>query len=135
MGASYQFRENGNHYNGGGKFFGYGYDAIGEPRLSMIRRWYRQGEKRGTCEDQYLVDGALMETWDAAAKALSVPPVFSAEEVAALQLIGDEPGDVRDLIHSAIRHTLRGKGAIVWGPPGQCKRTDLGREVAKGAKP
>jgi hypothetical protein len=57
--TTHQFREDGSHYNGGSVFFGYGYRAIGEPRLKMIRRWYRQGDRRGQTEDRYFVDGQL----------------------------------------------------------------------------
>lgn len=132
--TSYQFRENGVHYNGGAEFFGYGYVAIGEPRLTMVRKWFRKGEKRGTCVDEYSVDGSPIPG-HRIREALARPPEFSADEVAALRVIGDEPADYRTAIAWELRHSLGAKGAIAWGPPGRCARTDLGRAVAKGESP
>jgi hypothetical protein len=125
--SAHQFREDGSHYNGGKVFFGYGYRAIGEPRLKMVRRWYRQGERRGQTEDHFFVDGAQVEGYTAAVEALKIPVAFTAEEVAALRMIGDEPADLRKLIDFNIRYALHEKGAIEWGPPGKCRRTDAGR--------
>lgn len=123
----HQFREDGSHYNGGAVFFGYGYRAVGEPRLKMIRRWYRQGDMRGKTEDRFFVDGAQVENYAAAQEALKLPAVFTTEEVTALGAIGDEPADLRKAIGWELLHALGAKGAIEWGPPGSCQRTDVGR--------
>jgi len=124
---THQFLEDGSHYNGGAVFFGYGYRAIGEPRLKMIRRWYRQGDKRGKTEDRFFVDGAEVENYVAAVNALKAPVAFTPEEVAALRMIADEPSDPRSVIDFEIRQSLRDKGAIEYGPPGHFRRTDVGR--------
>lgn len=125
----HDFRENGNHYNGGPAFFGYGYQAADEPRLSLIRRWYRQGDRRGQSEDHLFVDGEPVADYDAAKAALSMPVQFTPEEIAALALIGDEPSDVRKIIDCQIRHKLAAKGAAAYGPPGRMRRTDVGRQA------
>ena len=130
---THQFREDGSHYNGGAVFFGYGYRAIGEARLKMIRRWYRQGEMRGKTEDRFFVDGALVDSYAAALDALKSPVVFTPEEIAALETIGDEPADLRKVIGWELLDPLRDKGAIEWGPPGQCRRTDIGRAALAAA--
>lgn len=128
---THQFRENGNHYNGGKVFFGYGYSAIGEPRLSMVRKWFRQGEKRGKTEDSFYVDGLPVANYAAATEALKTPPTFTDEEIKALAMVCDDPADVRKVVKDAVGweplHYLGEKGAITWGPPGSCKRTDVGR--------
>jgi hypothetical protein len=125
--VTHQFREDGSHYNGGKVFFGYGYVAVGEPRLKMIRRWYRQGEMRGKTEDRFFVDGAKVDDYDAALEALKVPVAFTPEEIAALGLIGDVPEDWRKVVDYDLLHALNSKGAIAWGPPGRCQRTEAGR--------
>lgn len=89
--GEHQFKEDGSHYNGGPVFFGYGYEAIGEPRLKMVRRWYRQGERRGLTEDRFFVDGAQVENYAAAAKALLTPAILTDEERPFLALITEEP--------------------------------------------
>lgn len=89
--AAYQFRENGSHYNGGATWFGYGYEAIGEPRLRMVRKWFRQGEKRGVSEDSFSVDGAPVADYAAALEALKTPPTLSEAEAVALAAFGDVP--------------------------------------------
>ena len=133
---THQFRENGKHYNGGAVFFGYGYTAVGEPRLGMVRKWYRQGKMRGKTEDSFSVDGMPVENYGAAVEALNSAPVFSDAEIDALRIIGDEPADHRTAIDSQIRHSLAAKGAIAWGPPGNCARTDAGRAaIEKAIKP
>lgn len=124
---THQFRENGNHYNGGKTFFGYGYSAIGEPRLSMVRKWYRQGKRRGTAEDSFYIDGLPVASYAAAVEALESPPIYTREEITALAMVGDEPADLRKVIGWKTLHYLGAKGAIEWGPPGSCKRTDVGR--------
>lgn len=126
-GKTYRFIEDGNHYNGGAVFFGYGYRAVGEPRLKMIRRWYRQGDMRGKTEDRFFVDGVEAENYIAAVNALSVPVAFTPEEVAALRMIADEPSDLRSVINFEIRKSLHDKGAIEYGPPGSFRRTATGR--------
>lgn len=132
---THQFREDGSHYNGGKVFFGYGYRAIGEPRLKMVRKWFRQGKARGTTEDSFFVDGARVESYAAAMEALKVPTVFTAAEIEALRQIGDEPADLRSVINFELRYSLGEKGAIEWGPPGQCRRTDIGRvAIAKATE-
>jgi len=123
---THRFRENGSHYNGGKVFFGYGYDAIGEPRLSMVRKWFRQGERRGTAEDSFHVDGLPVASYDAAIEALKTPPTFTEAEIGALAAIGDEPAQRRD-IDWQLRWSLHAKGAIAYGPPGHLFRTDAGR--------
>lgn len=130
---THQFREDGSHYNGGKVFFGYGYRAIGEPRLKMIRKWYREGHMRGATVDTFYVDGAPVESYAAALDALKVPTVFTPEEIEALRLIGDQPADLRSVIAFELRHSLHDKGAIAWGPPGHCRRTDIGRVAISGA--
>lgn len=125
--SAHQFREDGSHYNGGAAFFGYGYEAIGEPRLHMVRKWFRQGERRGKTEDSFSVDGQPVDSYDGALAALAVPVRFTDVELEALSLIGDEPADYREAISYDVRHTLRRKGAIAYGPPGRCARTDVGR--------
>lgn len=129
--GEHQFRENGSHYNGGREFFGYGYDAIGEPRLSMIRRWYRQGARKGQTEDAFFVDGGHVESYGAALIALRSPPVFTEEELEALAQIGDEPADWRKTLNINVLQFLKAKGAIAWGPPGRCARTPEGREALR----
>lgn len=125
--TAHQFREDGDHYSGGAEFFGYGYRAIGEPRLKLIRRWYRKGKRRGQTEDHYFVDGSHVESYAAALAALSTPPAFTPEEITTLADIGDEAADYRKTINYERLHFLSAKGAIEWGPPGRCKRTDVGR--------
>lgn len=127
--STYQFRENGDHYNGGAVFFGYGYAAIGEPRLYMMRKWYRQGERRGKTEDSFHVDGTRCDSYEAAMEALKTPPVFSAEELAALKLIGDEYARHRTSDNVLTLHALGKKGTIEW-QKGECRRTDAGRRIA-----
>lgn len=131
---TYQFREDGSHYNGGKEFFGYGYLAIGEPRLKMIRRWYRQGARRGESEDRFFVDGDHVESIVAAIEVLKASPSFAAPEIAALGEIGDEPADWRKIIDYEILSALRAKGAIEFGPPGRCCRTDAGRAALEKAR-
>lgn len=125
--SAHQFREDGSHYNGGKLFFGHGYLAVGEPRLKMIRRWYRQGAMRGKTEDHFFVDGAPVANYATALETLKIPAVFTSEEIDALRTIGDEPADWRKLIGWELRSALGAKGAIAWGPPGLCQRTDTGR--------
>jgi len=125
---THQFREDGRHYNGGKEFFGYGYSAIGEPRLKMIRRWYRQGERRGQSEDRFFVDGAHVPSYEAAVNALRLPPIYSLDDIRALRKIGDEPADYRASIGFDRLRSLHDKGAIEFGPPGRCARTEAGRE-------
>lgn len=129
---THQFREDGSHYNGGKVFFGYGYRAIGEPRLKMVRKWYRHGEQRGKTEDSFYVDGVKVADYAAAVEALKSPVVFTDEEIMCLTMIGDEPFDYRPIIPFQIRYSLHEKGAIEWGPPGQCRRTDVGRAASGG---
>lgn len=124
---THQFREDGSHYNGGAEFFGYRYRAIGEPRLKMIRRWYKASQRRGLTEDRYFVDGAHVEDYAAAVEALKKPVLISDAEVQALRLIGDEPADCREMVEYVTLRSLADKGAIEWGPPGRCRRTHLGR--------
>lgn len=124
---THQFRENGTHYNGGREWFAYGYTAIGEPRLSMIRRWYRIGKRRGQTEDRFRVDGEPADSYEAAVAKLRLPPVYTEAEIAALAQIGDEPADYRRAVPWDELHSLAAKGAIEWGPPGRCCRTDAGR--------
>jgi hypothetical protein len=124
---THQFRENGNHFNGGEVFFGYGYTAIDEPRLKLIRKWFRKGPKRGLYEDSYYVDGKHVADYEDAIEALKVPVSFTNEELMCLAIIGDEPFDYRPLVPVQIRSSLADKGAIEWGPPGRCRRTDVGR--------
>ena len=126
---THQFREDGSHYNGSKEFFSYGYIAMGEPRLKMIRRWYRQGAAKGTTEDRFFVDGAEVESLAAAVEALKSPPSFTEQEIAALLQICDEPADWRKIIDYEVLSALRAKGAIEFGPPGRCRRTDIGRAV------
>lgn len=130
--SAHHFRENGSHYNGGKVFFGYGYDAIGEPRLSMVRKWFRQGEKRGKTEDTFHVDGLPVANYEAAVEALKTPPTFTADEIGALAAIGDEPAKHRD-IDWQVRWSLRAKGAVAYGPPGLLFRTDVGRVAIAAA--
>lgn len=125
--SDYKFRQDDSHYNGGEVFFGYGYLAVDEPRLKMVRHWYRQCDKRGKTEDHFFVDGAPVASLLIAAELLKVPAVFTAEEIAALRQIGDEPADMRKIIDWKIRLSLDSKGAIAWGPPGHFARTDAGR--------
>lgn len=125
----HKFRGDGSHYNGGEVFFGYGYRVDNEPRLKMIRRWYRK--ERGRTEDRFYVDGELVDSYDAALTALATPPIFTLDEIAALKTIGDDPQDWRKIIGWKILEPLRDKGAIEWGPPGLCKRTDFGRAIAE----
>lgn len=127
IGLSYKFREDGSHYNGGNVFFGYGYRAITEPRLKMVRKYYRQGAQRGSREDSFYVDGKAVADFQAALEALSAAVTFTAEEIAALRGIPDEAADLREMIPFDLRYSLREKGAIEYGPPGHFRRTDVGR--------
>lgn len=117
---THQFRENGSHYNGGAVFFGYGYTAIGEPRLKMIRKWFRK--ERGRAQDEYFIDGAKVESYEAAIAALKLPVVFTDNEIIALASIGYEPADLRRKIGIGLLQSLSDKGAIECGPPGCCRR-------------
>lgn len=108
--ASYQFRENGNHYNGGRDWFGYGYTAIGEPRMTMIRRWYGRGERKGKTEDHYFVDGAPMAGFEQAMIAMRTPPVFTPEELALLATATHHWQPRPD--HITLMLSLRDKGAV-----------------------
>ncbi len=128
----HQFREDGSHYNGGAEFFGYGYRAVGEPRLKMIRRWYRQGQRRGQTEDRFFVDGEHVATYDAALAMLALPPKLSAEEIGALSKVDDEPRDLRKILDLTALMSLRDKGLIAFSPPGKCARTDAGRAYLAG---
>lgn len=126
----HQFTRNGSHYNGGAVFFGYGYTAVGEPRLSMVRKFFKRGSMSGKVEDSYYVDGAPVGTYEDAVAALKKPPTFTAEEVAALARIGNTPADHRDDVPWIMRWTLHAKGAIAYeGPPGHCRLTDAGRQA------
>lgn len=130
--VAHQFRGNGNHYNGGAKFFGYGFHAIGEPRLKMIRRWYRQGAQRGQSEDHFFVDGARVESYDAAVLALKTPAVLTAEDRPLLALFTDEPkrrpdGDIQVLLG------LRDK-AFIRVQDGLYSLTDAGRAALKATE-
>ena len=120
----HQFRENGNHYNGGSVFFGYGYQAIGEPRLSMVRKWFRTGERRGQTEDSFSVDGSQVESYAAALEALKSPPLLTDEEAQALRAMGKAPVRASTIALDA-RWTLRGKGFIAC-TDGACSVTDAG---------
>lgn len=112
------------HYNGGKEWFGYGFQCIQEPRLGYIDRYYR---KDRSVVRTWKVDGHDYADADAAWAALQTPPVFSAEEIAALRVIGDEPADHRNTVDFRVSYSLREKGAIAYGPPGRCARTDRGR--------
>ena len=130
----HDFREDGSHYNGGAVFFGYGYRAIGEPRLKVIRKWQRRGPRKGQHDDEFYVDGAKVADYPAALEALKVPVAFTPEEIAALRIIGDEPASYRGKVAFLIRILLHDKGAIEYGPSGLCKRTDVGRRAAGEAR-
>lgn len=128
--ARYLFRENGTHYNGGSVFFGYGYTADGEPRFSMVRKYFKKGDRRGTSEDEFYVDGEKVLDYTAGVVALEKPPVFTdREKRALLDVIRDEPSDIRKKVPWDVTMGLTNKGAIEWGPPGYCKRTVRGREA------
>lgn len=123
--GEHQFREDGSHYNGGAEFFGYGYAAIGEPRLKMIRRWYRQGVKRGVSDDRFFVDGQQVKDYAEAVEKLKTPPVLTGGERSMLALFGDEPikrpvGDIEAIFN------LRAKG-FVHAADGLYTITDAGR--------
>ena len=113
---THQFREDGSHYNGGAEFFGYGYRAIGEPRLKMIRRWYRRGARKGQAEDRFFVDGALTENYAAAQEALKTPAVFSIEEEAVLARAPAEFERRPDSVDLTLAMALRDKGAVELRP-------------------
>lgn len=114
--SEHQFREDGSHYNGGAEFFGYGFSAINEPRLKMIRRWYRQGVRRGKSEDRFFVDGEHVADYAAALEALKSPAILSADERSKLELFSklDEPFDIRGggEAESRLNYALRSKGLI-----------------------
>lgn len=42
------------HYNGGKEWFGYGWTCVQEPRITMIRRYFR---KTRTSKDEWRLDG------------------------------------------------------------------------------
>lgn len=123
------FKKNGSHYNGGNIFFGHGFSAVDEPRLSMVRKFYKRRDMRGKVEDSYYVDGEKAGTYEDAVTALKTPPTFTPEEVEALAKIGDEAADLRHEIGWQVRWSLHAKGAIEYGPPGHFKRTDAGRKA------
>jgi hypothetical protein len=128
----HQFREDGSHYNGGAEWFGYGYRAVGEPRLKMVRRWYRQGERRGKTEDRFSVDGQPVASYEAAVEALKTPPVLTAEERPFLALFSAEPGE-RPSGDLGVMYGLREKGFIavenrLW------RITDAGRAALSKAE-
>jgi hypothetical protein len=128
----YKFVEDGSHYNGGAQFFGYGYRAVGEPRLKIVRKWQRRGPRKGQHDDEFYVDGVKVD--DAAAlAALAIPVAFTPEEIEALKKIGDEPADLRKAIGFDLWYSLHAKGAIEFGPPGHFRRTDVGRAALAGA--
>lgn len=125
--SAHQFREDGSHYNGGSAFFGYGYQAIGEPRLHMVRKWYRQGVRRGQTEDSFSVDGAPVASYEAALAALKTPPVLTDDERPVLAMFsGDAIRFPKD--HWEQAYALRHKGFIVC-EGGQCMITDAGAEA------
>lgn len=134
MSDTHKFQEDGSHYNGGAVFFGYGFRAVGEPRLKLIRRWYK-GKRRGQIDDHYFVDGKPVTDYEAALSALTVPVVFTTDEVTALAEIGDEPANYNETFDFLLLHSLSEKGAIEWGPPGKCRRTDVGRTAAVSPNP
>ena len=114
----------GAHFNGGKEWFGYRFHCIQQPRLSRMDRYTR---KDRSVASTWEVDGVACADADAAWLALQTPPTVTQEEREALALIGDEPADLRDAIPYEMRHLLRAKGLIEYGPPGRCKRTDAGR--------
>ena len=130
--TAHQFREDGSHYNGGKEFFGYGYRALGEPRLKMIRRWYRQGERRGKTEDRYFVDGQRVESYAAALEALRTPPALTDDERPFLALFSATPaklpsGDI------SIMYQLREKGFVA-ADKGLWRITDAGMAARDAAQ-
>lgn len=129
---THQFREDGSHYNGGAEFFGYGYRAVGEPRLKMIRRWYRQGDRRGQTEDRFFVDGAKVESYDEAVAALRTPPTLDAAEIAALAAFGDEPIKRPANHDREVLAALRAKG-MIRAEDGLYTITEAGRAALAGA--
>lgn len=129
--ADWKMRET-SHYNGGKEWFGYGRQCIQEPRLGAIDRYYR---KDRSVVRTWKVDGLDCVDADAAWAALQRPPVFTEEELAALATVGDEPTDHRGSLDHTLAHWLKCKGAIEYGPPGRCKRTDAGRAALTARQP
>lgn len=113
----------GAHFNGGKEWFGYRMNCVEQPRLSRMDRYTR---KDRSVASTWEVDGVACADADAAWLALQAPPEVTQEERDALALIGDEPADLRDAIPYEMRHWLRAKGLIEYGPPGRCKRTPAG---------
>ena len=123
--ADWKLRE-GAHFNGGREWFGYRMNCIQEPRLSRFDRYTRADR---SVTSTWEVDGEKVASADAAWVALQTPPAITEDELAALTLVGDEPADLRDVLAYEVRHSLRAKGLIEYGPPGRCKRTEAGRSA------
>lgn len=120
------------HLNGGREWFGYLFQCIEYPRLQRLDRYYR---KDRNVVSVWKVDGQEVESLDAAAEALNVPPILTPEEAVALALVPDEFTNLRQVenliagcerldgirtsgaIADAITllHALRNKGAVELG--------------------
>jgi hypothetical protein len=127
--SAHQFREDGSHYNGGAEFFGYGYVAIGEPRLLMVRKWFRRGKKAGVTEDSFSVDGERVADYAEALEKLKTPPVLTEVErqkLAELNAASVLPDVQQDMDSYLLWRALRCKG-FVRMLMGKAAITDAGR--------
>lgn len=121
------------HFNGGAKWFGYGYRCVEHSRLYRLDRYDRKTRK---VESEWSVDGQKVAGLAEAVLRLNVPPSFTPEELIALrEAVTDEWSDRRTTLPFEIDYALRSKGAIEWAN-GKCRRTDTGRVALRtgGAK-
>ncbi len=105
-----KFRETA-HFHGEG-MFGYIFTSTTRPRLSYKETSYR---KTRTTDRVWRVDGKPLAA-DAVEAALLVPPIFSDDEVVALERLSDEWAD-RELQHEIGWDVLRAltvKAAVEW---------------------
>lgn len=111
------FRSNA-HYNMGKDGYGYGYECEELPRLRFIDRHYRPNREHpdGRNTRTWCVDGAELESLDAAVAALNLPPVITPEEDAALAQIPLWFVGLREM-EDILAGVPRPEGAIEWKSP------------------
>jgi hypothetical protein len=89
MTANYHYAA---HYNMGRNGYGYGYRCEEFPRISFIDRDYRPTKENPDARmvREWYVDGAKVESVEAAARALAKPPTLTDDEKRILESIPPE---------------------------------------------